>query len=1486
VTIYPLADLTAYRNPDGTGARTGRCSYTWYSGTVQPQSITVALPVVSPSQNGPGTADTATWVYDTFNRPVWYKDDDGFLQYAAYDPATGAPTTWIADVDTTRPSDFTGLPGGWSTPSGGGLHRISQDEVDSLGRLTKSTDPNGNVTYVVYNDTNYELRVYPGWQSGTNTTTGPTQVWREDRGSSTGYTELLTMSATPAVSGGRPTGSESIGSVQTLSRQYVSAGGQLTRADAYFNLSGVTYGTGLYVGTQNTNYDTTAYGYDDSGRPDRAQLPTGTIYRTVHDGLGRIVSTWVGLDDTPTSGEWSPTNTAGTDLVKTAANVYDGGGVGDSNLTQVTEYPGGSAAKRVAQSFYDWRDRLVAGKSGVEGSEATDLNRPVAYTEYDNLDEPTAQEQYDGDGVSISDGNSDGVPDKPSSSLLRARSTADYDDQGRVYRTHVYSVDQSSGSVSSASLTTDVWFNHRGQAIKTAEPGGLVSKYQYDGAGRVTKAFTTDGGGDASWSDAATVTGDAVLSQTEVQYDGDGNVLLTITKDRFHDETSTGELGNATTTPKARVSYVAAYYDAADRITAMVDVGTNGGSAYTRPSSVPSRSDTVLVTEYGYNSAGWIETMTDPRGIAGKTSYDNLARVTKTIEAYTDGTPSTNDDKTTEYTYDGSDHVLTLKAYLTSGTYEKTQWDYGVSTGAGSDFNCNDCLAAVEYPNKSTGDPSSSEKETYTVNALDDVKTYTDRNGSVHTYGYDVVGRFTTDAVTTLGSGVDGSVRRLAYAYDAGGRMYLYTSYDAASVGSVVNQVQQAYNGLGQLITEYQSHSGAVNTGTTPKVQYAYSEMAGGANHSRMVSLTYPNGRVLTYNYASGLDSNISRLSSITDGATTLESYSYLGLDTVVKRGHPQPGVDLTYIKQSGESNGDAGDQYTGLDRFGRVVDQRWLKTSDGSHTDRFKYGYDRNGNRLYRANEPNHSFDELYHANGATAGYDALNQLTDFRRGVLSDTNSDNIPDTVSTASRTQSWTLDALGNWSTLTSDGTAQNRTHNKQNEVTAVGGSTLTFDANGNLTTDETGKQLVYDTWNRLVQMKNSGGATLVSYQYDAMQGRIVENAGTARDLYYSAGWQVLEERVGGTTRVRYVWSPVYVDALIERDRDADGNGTLEERLYVQQDASWNVTALVSTSGSVVERYVYDPYGQVTFLSASWSALGGSAYAWTYLFQGGRYDATAGLYRFRLRDYSPALGRWLQTDQLGFTAADINLYRAMSGSPVVRVDPMGLMSQPDCPPPPDETGKGPFTWDPGLGKWVDPERWSWHFHPEDDQHFPHWDRQKIGEKNVPKKVYNLKGKEIDPRDRFKGGYIRDPKARREARQELRDQKRRRGPKPKRPGQLTIPIRPPSRNPGPNLGPFGPLAPLWGYFVGPLVEDALEKTIGPYIPDRGNRDWIDDVLDIFRGPPQKKPYVGPPENSYKPPPYIPPDFGGLGPDFPKPQTTNPWSNPPPRPGSWNGS
>jgi YD repeat-containing protein len=254
------------------------------------------------------------------------------------------------------------------------------------------------------------------------------------------------------------------------------------------------------------------------------------------------------------------------------------------------------------------------------------------------------------------------------------------------------------------------------------------------------------------------------LTGREAQYDKDGNPILVTTRQRFHNETATGALGNATTAPKSRVSYVAYYYDAANRATAMVNVGTNGGSAYTRPSSPPSSSATVLVTTEAYNAAGWVQDVIDPRGLDLRTSYDNLGRTTQTIEDYTNGTPTATTNKTTNFTYDGDNHTLTLQGVETGGASETTQWVYGVTTAQGSNLNSNDILYQAQYPDPSTGSPSASYEETYTVNALGDPLTYTDRAGNVHSYSYSsyaATKEVYTTALSTL-AGIHSEERRRA----------------------------------------------------------------------------------------------------------------------------------------------------------------------------------------------------------------------------------------------------------------------------------------------------------------------------------------------------------------------------------------------------------------------------------------------------------------------------------------------------------------------------------------------------------------------------------------------------------------------------------------------------------------------------------------------------------------------------------------------------
>ena len=224
-----------------------------------------------------------------------------------------------------------------------------------------------------------------------------------------------------------------------------------------------------------------------------------------------------------------------------------------------------------------------------------------------------------------------------------------------------------------------------------------------------------------------------------------------------------------------------------------------------------------------------------------------------------------------------------------------------------------------------------------------------------------------------------------------------------------VNETQFAYNDFGQLITDYQSHSGAVNTSITPKVQYGFAN--GSDNTIRFTTLTYPDGRVLTYNYGASdeIDDALSRVAALVDddmSSTHLADYSYLGLRNFVEVDYTEPDVEYTLIGTAGGNDPDTGDIYRGLDRFGRVKDSYWYDYGSSMDVDRIQYGYDRAGNRTYRdnlvADALSKHFDELY-------SYDGINRLKDMDRGTLNDSKNE-----ISNLQFAECWSLDETGNWS----------------------------------------------------------------------------------------------------------------------------------------------------------------------------------------------------------------------------------------------------------------------------------------------------------------------------------------------------------------------------------------------------------------------------------------------------------------------------------------
>jgi RHS repeat-associated protein len=201
---------------------------------------------------------------------------------------------------------------------------------------------------------------------------------------------------------------------------------------------------------------------------------------------------------------------------------------------------------------------------------------------------------------------------------------------------------------------------------------------------------------------------------------------------------------------------------------------------------------------------------------------------------------------------------------------------------------------------------------------------------------------------------------------------------------------------------------------------------------------------------------------------------------------------------------------------------------------------------------------------------------------------------------------------------------------------------------------------------------------------------------------------------------------YVDAPIIRYRDGNTDGDVldegDSSLYYLHDANFNVTGLVDKAETaVVERYMYEPYGDMKVLDADWGedANNTSDFDNEVLYAGYRRDAESALYHVRHRYYHPTLGRWLSRDPLGYREG-LALYQYTNGCPLSGSDPQGLYfecnglyigecpssggnweRQPRTPPPPSPPPL-PWSFDAimreaetrrGRGRWGDSAQHCW-------------------------------------------------------------------------------------------------------------------------------------------------------------------------------------------------
>ena len=216
----------------------------------------------------------------------------------------------------------------------------------------------------------------------------------------------------------------------------------------------------------------------------------------------------------------------------------------------------------------------------------------------------------------------------------------------------------------------------------------------------------------------------------------------------------------------------------------------------------------------------------------------------------------------------------------------------------------------------------------------------------------------------------------------------------------------------------------------------------------------------------------------------------------------------------------------------------------------------------------------------------------------------------------------------------DGSGNQSTNTYQVDLSGTG-ATLTYDANGNLTSDGT-RTFEWDAENRLVAVNIGTHRSEFTYDGFDRRVRIVERDGgaTTRDAQLTwNGTAITEERLSTGEVNRFF---------------GDGEQHNGVARYLTRDHLGSVREVTDAAGAVVTRNDYDPYGRLTRVTGSEDSRFG--------FTGHMVHAPSGLALALYRAYDPALARWLSEDPAGMPDGP-NRSSYVLNRPISAYDPDG-------------------------------------------------------------------------------------------------------------------------------------------------------------------------------------------------------------------------------------